>query len=208
MPCSVGLVSCGIVVFICTRPRTGRFPFPWNNTQSVHFAASSELVVVRKDGHLVWWDLGTGRTSSRPFSQPGRLEQATFSGDDRLVASVDPETWRILLWSAETLELIREFAGHGVKGSRLAFSSDRKTLATAGDDRMVKLWDVETGEELLTLEKYGGVVGDPCFSRDGKTRLTRGGFWGRMPELLLWRTAPDVPDAAAQVQAQSVSSSH
>ena len=30
----------------------------------------------------------------------------------------------------------------GVGCGRLAFSPDQKTLASAGDDRMVKLWDV------------------------------------------------------------------
>ena len=102
---------------------------------------------------------------------------------------MDPETCRILLWSEERLELIREFPGHGVGCGKLAFSPDGKTLASAGDDRMVKLWDVATGEELLTLEKYGSVVGDPHFSPDGRSLVTHGGVWGQTSEVFLWHSS-------------------
>ena len=123
------------------------------------------------------------------MSVPGGLANVTFSSDGRLVASVDPEKKRILLWSGTSLSLIREFSGQGVLPGALAFSPDRKTLASDGDDRMVKLWDVETGEQLVTLEKYGSSVLHPCFSSDGKTLATSGGLFGGLPEILLWRTA-------------------
>ena len=116
-----------------------------------------------------------------------------FSRDDRFVASVDPKTWRILLWSAPTLERIREFTGQGVACRWLAFSPDQKTLDSAGDYRMVKLWDVETGEELTTLEKYGSVVDDPRFSPDGRTLVTTGSIPAQMYELFFLRTASDAP---------------
>jgi eukaryotic-like serine/threonine-protein kinase len=173
-------------------------PVPWDKIESVHFAAAGEVEVLLEDGHLICWNPSTGRTKSRSFSRPCQLVKTSFSRDGRFLASVDPKTWRILLWSAPTLELMREFPGHGVACRWLAFSPDQKTLASAGDDRMVKLWDVDTGEELITLEKYGSVVDDPRFSPDGRTLVTTGSIPAQMHELFFWRTASDAPEPPPQ----------
>ena len=90
------------------------FRFPGKYIQDVHFAAGGIVVVVLNDGHLLWWDPVYGQSRSRSFSRPDRLRGHVFRNDGRLIASVDPQTWKILLWSTETLELIRELPGHGV----------------------------------------------------------------------------------------------
>jgi len=54
-------------------------------------------------------------------------------------------------------------AVHGV-----CFSPDGTRLASAGDDKTVKLWDARTGEESRTLEGHTGKVHSVCFSPDGQ----------------------------------------
>ncbi|WP_287234779.1 WD40 repeat domain-containing protein [Microcystis sp. Msp_OC_L_20101000_S702] len=52
------------------------------------------------------------------------------------------------------------------------FSPDEKTLATAGEDATLKLWNLETGREILTLKGHDGSLTTTAFSPDGKSLVT------------------------------------
>jgi WD40 repeat protein/tRNA A-37 threonylcarbamoyl transferase component Bud32 len=75
--------------------------------------------------------------------------------------------------------------GHASKVQTLAFSGDGKTLASADEGGIVKLWDVVAGRERVALLGHTGIVYALAFSPDRRT-LASG---GADKTLRLWDTA-------------------
>src|SRR5262249_36652167 len=65
--------------------------------------------------------------------------------------------------------------GHTNTVQTLAYSPDGKTLASAGDDRTVCLWDLTTGAAHHVLRDHTDAVLTVAFSPDGRT-LASGGY--------------------------------
>jgi WD40 repeat protein len=74
---------------------------------------------------------------------------------------------------------------HSQEINDLAFSPDGKRLATCGNDRIVKIWDMENGHEWLTYSGHSAKVYALAFSPDGKTIASAAGS----PDIQLWDAA-------------------
>jgi hypothetical protein len=57
----------------------------------------------------------------------------------------------------------------------VVFSPDGKLLASGGDDKTVRLWEVESGREVRRLEGHQHSVTSVVFSPDGKLLASGGG---------------------------------
>ncbi|MGE0103363.1 MAG: protein kinase [Blastocatellales bacterium] len=85
------------------------------------------------------------------------------SADGRLVVtSKTPrpgDTGSIILWDTTTGKVLKELDGHTSPVGAIAISADSRTIATSGEvDGLVKLWDVETGNEIMTLQGQFGTL--------------------------------------------------
>ena len=72
----------------------------------------------------------------------------------------------------------------------VSFSPDGKTLVSGSDDNTIKLWDVETGQEIRTLKGHDSFVTSVNFSPDGKTLVS--GSWDKTIKLWNVETGQEI----------------
>jgi WD40 repeat protein len=129
-----------------------------------------------------------------------RLTSAAYGPDGALLATGD-SAGAILIRDAATGERLRTLPAHAGAVRGLAFSPDGRRLASASFDSLratgeVKLWDADTGQELLALPGQLAVA----FSADGR-RLAApaAGRLRDVQDILVWDGSPgpaDRPEAA------------
>jgi WD40 repeat protein/tRNA A-37 threonylcarbamoyl transferase component Bud32 len=135
-----------------------------------------------RDKEVRIWGLSTGKPLHVLRGHSDVVRGVAFSPNGRQLASAgDDKT--VMLWDTTTGELQHTFVGHSSAVLGVAFAPDGTTLAacTAGIERVlirepgeIKLWNLRTGEETLTLQGNFRAVGSVAFSPDGK-RLASGG---------------------------------
>ncbi|MCX7611000.1 MAG: serine/threonine protein kinase [Ignavibacterium sp.] len=68
----------------------------------------------------------------------------------------------------KSLKFLQESIGHTSVINSVAFSPNGKILASGSGDKTIKLWDVQTGNLIRTLEGHNRWVTSVTFSPDGK----------------------------------------
>lgn len=119
---------------------------------------------------LQLWDLASGKAVHEIVNQRGYpIYTVALSTDGRRLAWVDVKTNAICLWDTVARKEIRRLGG-GVTGViALAFAPDGKTLASGGHDRLVHLWNIETGQELNSWVSHRWMATSVAYFPDGRT---------------------------------------
>ncbi|HZW33235.1 MAG TPA: M56 family metallopeptidase [Isosphaeraceae bacterium] len=125
-------------------------------------------------------DVATGKEVWSSPKQPVGMNAIAVSPDGATIAT---SGLMIKLWDVTAgKEKTPRLAGHAAGIESVAFSPDGTTLATGSSDRTVKLWDLATRRERMTLDGQTNYVQSVAFSPDGKS-LASIGFGS---ELVLW----------------------
>lgn len=121
---------------------------------------------------------------------PGLLPPHALMDDERawVILHATPIHLRPPLRRKTAQQPLATLDGHRGWVQSLAFSSYGKTLASAGYDGTVKLWDFAASQEIATLTVAGQrQLKSVAFSPDGKT-IASAGLWSDSP-LRLWDVA-------------------
>ncbi len=135
------------------------------------------------DHSIRLWDVQTGRQLGRIKLEKNTGESASdllgglvLTPNGRFAVSGD---WsgRIVLWNLETGKAVRRIHDFDSVVRDIALSPDgRQVLSAEGDDgvpkrrqeSLIRLWDLESGEELHRFDGHNGVVRGVAFSPDGR----------------------------------------
>jgi len=117
------------------------------------------------------WEVSTGRRTAMMRSPEGASPNAIAATPDLEWIFTGDSDHRIRVWDRAEGRLLRTLTGHGGGIRELAVSPDGRTLASVGEDLLVKLWSIPTGRELMTLERSVDVR-RIRFTPDGRKLVT------------------------------------
>ncbi|MRR38938.1 hypothetical protein EG829_30670, partial [bacterium] len=144
------------------------------------------LAVLTRNEGLSLWEVASRsfRTNISLETPPGFA--AAFSPDSRFLALASGiNSSEDVIWIIDTLRgrLAGTCTGHKQAVFSLAFSPDGRTLASSSDDSTLKMWNVSTRQELLTIRRLGAALNSLMFSPDGHWLVGASGFFGQAPKL-------------------------
>ncbi|HEV3142819.1 MAG TPA: M56 family metallopeptidase [Gemmataceae bacterium] len=129
------------------------------------------------DGLIKIWDAKTGQHVKDLPGHKLRVWSMAWTPDSRELASVSGD-WdnketagEVKLWDVEAGKLIRDFPGHTALVYTLAITPNGRLLLTAGHDKTVRIWNLESGQEVHTLTSSSGIR-SLTLSPDGQTLVT------------------------------------
>jgi WD40 repeat protein len=179
------------------------FPLVAHDRQKMCYDAafspdSRHLVTAGGDGKIfVWFVGGSIRPVSRMQTPHVHVRSVVFSRDGRFVlAGADR---MITLWSSWQVEdrwqQERQFAGHRGDVTSVAVSPDNNLVASAGQDKTIRIWNLADGSTRRVLTGHSDAVTSVAFLPSGRHAVS-GSLDGTVR---LWRILPAAATSGGEV---------
>src|SRR5262249_31216537 len=132
-----------------------------------------------------WWDVATAGLEAEASASPSRVVGLALSPDGATLATAC-EDGTIFLWDSAGRRVRARLVAAPEPAPGVALFPDGRTLASAAAGA-VRLWGVEGGHELESLDGPTGRVSCLAFAPDGRTLAGGGTAADGAGEVLLWR---------------------
>lgn len=148
-----------------TRTRLLRFQAHERGFKALTFSPDGRVIASGGRGRLRIWSASDGTRLADLSTSAGDVMWVAFRPDGAEFAVGAGDQVRV--HDAASYRLIRSIPGHNGLCICGCYSPDGTRLVTGGADRNLRIWDVLTGDEVLTLAG-DAVVGNVAFSPDGR----------------------------------------
>jgi WD40 repeat protein len=179
---------------------------------SIAFSPDGETLISGGDDTVRLWSLTSGKAiqilnGHSPNWSESAVTSIAVSPNGKFIASGSTDNtiriWHLRQFLKSNLGKTRTLTGHAqgswlAQGVRaVAFSADGKILASGGGDKIIKLWDTKTWQEITTLTGHSDTITSLAFSPTQRTLLSAAGS-----TIKLWQvdtgdeisfTAPSAP---------------
>ena len=168
----VSLTACHAQTLSGCRPAP---PLPVNAKPGVNGLTLSRdgrtLVAAGGDARIRFIDIATGALQRTLVGHTNAVYETIFSPDEKLLVSSSRDTARV--WDLSAGRELWKVEGFRCPVKAVAFSPNGQMLAAAGNDGILKLYDVKTAKELRSMVHINSANIDMsvyavAFSRDGK----------------------------------------
>lgn len=170
-----------------------------NYVETIEFSPDGRsLASGSRDNSIIFWDLATGGELFTIEGHRDTVNSIAFSPDGTTLVSASCKSnnsrgfcnaGEIKLWDIASQTEILTLEGHSSEVNDVAFSPDGQLIASASFDRSINLWDVSTGQLILTLFEHDSqVITSVAFSPDGT--LLASGSAGHTVEIRNIRSLP------------------
>lgn len=170
-------------------------------TSSVSFSPDSKMLALggRLRGIMVestvrLWDMQTQKDLEPIGGNPSAVYAVCFSPDGKTIAAGCGAA--IVLCDVKTRKAVMNFPSSN-GSTELMFSPDGRILAARIPNSTAKLWDVQTGKLLATINDCWSNL---CFSPDSKLFVSGGGQITRFGEIKIWDISPGKDGASRPAQ--------
>jgi RNA polymerase sigma factor (sigma-70 family) len=154
-----------------------------NNSPSYGFTPDGHTLTAGQLDGIADWDVASG-VRRATWKQMHLVNGVVYSPDAKLLAVSTHRSLHLIdavtkkeRWMIDDLPVRSLYI--------LCFSPDSKTLACAGDDTSIRLWDVASSKQLLKQSGHTSPVSRMAFTPDDKWLIT----WGYRDPIMAWDTA-------------------
>jgi WD40 repeat protein len=149
------------------------------------YFSDSRLILGGVSGEVIPWDFSNGTVwTPLPFHSSWLNSLARHRD---LMASAGSDGRVLLSWSSEILPF-GHFQGGAGEVRAVAISPGAKYLAAGNRYGTVRIWDVKSRKEEITIKGLIGDVWSVAFSPDGATLAATSGDWKQPGEVRLYDT--------------------